>query len=516
MKLIQTSRSEAITITLVSLQLLLLASIFVAPVFGNESLSDNNKSMNENVKSLSKTEFFSNNNTTTTVNPFTNRTTLHITNFGMWAPYQLPLEFIKNITEQKNAINAILKQGYNEYYFTMTDFRSKAARSMTENLLQSADGTKLKIIIILLPPSEAGPKGNFDWNGWIEYLNLLKTKYPSSLDGFVIDDFNLSNDSAHANKGKGNNDNSHNHAKDGNNENNRVPKENVNFMLKSKLEEALQKKRKDLHFYPVLYFEGFKTNDVKRHYYNNTDGIVLASTNYYNVTDLAHNLKVFSKVFNDKPIRYVVYTARTSNYIDNSPPSDRLILSTLSIANESGLVKGVIIWRNTNSPVIRDYLSNMNNTEYISLVSMMEKLQIKDENSSSSYGLYNPPPISPKQEEEQQNLKNSSTPRLGIITFDLSPSLAEDMRLPIKSKGAAVQSVIPGSPAYNAGLKGTILDVDKSGYLIRRGDVIISVDGHKVNGAVDIVKQMKKKHLGDLLSLVVNRNGQILNMVAKL
>ena len=68
-------------------------------------------------------------------------------------------------------------------------------------------------------------------------------------------------------------------------------------------------------------------------------------------------------MFNDKPIRYVVYTARTSNYIDNSPPSDRLILSTLSIANESGLVKGVIIWRNTNSPVIRDYLSNMNNTE---------------------------------------------------------------------------------------------------------------------------------------------------------
>jgi PDZ domain-containing protein len=516
MKLIQTSRSKRITITLVSVQLLLLASIFIAPVLGNDSLSDNIKSVNKNVKSLSATEFFSNKSTTTTVNPFTNETTMPITHFGMWAPYRLPLESIKNITEQKNAINAILKQGYNEYYFAMGDFKSKAARSMTENLLQSADGTNLKIIIILLPPSEAGPKGNFDWNGWIEYLNLLKTKYPSSLDGFVIDDFNLSNDSAHANKGKGNNDNSHNHAKDGNNENNRVPKENVNFMLKSKLEEALQKKRKDLHFYPVLYFEGFKTNDVKRHYYNNSDGIVLASTNYYNVTDLAHNLKVFSKVFNDKPIRYVVYTARTSNYIDNSPPSDRLILSTLSIANESGLVKGVIIWRNTNSPVIRDYLSNMNNTEYISLVSMMEKLQIKDENSNSSYGLYNPPPISPKQEEEQQNLKNSSTPRLGISTFDLSPSLAEDMRLPIKSKGAAIQSVIPGSPAYIAGLKGTILDVDKSGYLIRRGDVIISVDGHKVNGAVDIVKQMKKKHLGDLLSLVVNRNGQILNMVAKL
>ena len=545
MKLIQISKSKTITITLVSLQLLLLASIFVAPVLGYESLFDGNKRINKNVKSLSETEFFSNNNTTGTVSPFTNQTTMPITNFGMWAPYQLPLESIKNITEQKNAVNAILKQGYNEYYFTMADFRSKAARSLTENLLQSADGTKLKIIIILLPPSEAGPKGNFDWNGWIKYLNLLKTKYPSSLDGFVIDDFNLSNDSAHANKGKGNNDNSHNHSKDSNNENNRVPKENVSFMLKSKLEEALQKKRKDLHFYPVLYFEGFKTNDVKRHYYNNTDGIVLASTNYYNVTDLDHNLKVFSKVFNDKPIRYVVYSARTSNYIDNSPPSDRLILSTLSIANESDLVKGVIIWRNTNSPVIRDYLSNMNNTEYISLVSMMEKLQLKDENSSNAYGLYTPPPISPKLEEDQQNLKNSSnqdkndennsdhnkiksspssqlsssipsTPRLGISTFDLTPSIAEDMKLPIKSKGAVVQAVIPGSPAYNAGLKGSILDVDKSGYLIRRGDVIISVDGHKVNGAVDIVKQMKKKHLGDLLNLVVDRNAQILNVATKL
>jgi hypothetical protein len=561
MALIQTSKIKTITITLILLQFLLLASIFIAPVFGNGLLSDynnNNKSMNENVKSLSKTEFFSNNNTMTTIVPFTNQSTMpaieKITSFGSWAPYQIPLESIKNIAEQKNVINAILKQGYNEYYFPMIDFKSKATRSMTENLLQSANGTKLKIIIILLPPSEAGPKGNFNWNGWIEYLNFLKTKYPSSLDGFVIDDFNLFNNSVHANKVKGNNhDDSHSHsdAHDRNeNKNKKAPKETVTFMLKSKLEEALQKRRKDLHFYPVLYFEGVKTNDVKRHFYNNTDGIILASTNYYNVTDLDHNLKVLSKVFNNKPIRYVVYTNRTSNFIDSSPPSDRLVLSTLSIANESGVVKGVIIWRNTNSPVIRDYLSNRNNTEYMSFVSMMGKLQLKDENSSNAYGLYNPPPpISPtKQQEQQQNSTNHhhnndkhkneknnsdhinnvklsssqpsssipSAPRLGISTSDLTPSLAEDMGLPKKTKGAAVQSVILGSPAYNAGLKGTILDVDESGYLIRRGDVITSVDGHKVNGVEDMVKQMKKKHLGDLLSLVVSRNGQILNMMAKL
>jgi hypothetical protein len=458
--------------------------------------------------------------------------------FGMWAPYQQPLESIENTTEQKKAIDAIVKQGYSEYYFALSDFKSKLETSMTENLLQSADGSKLKIIIILLPPSEAGPKGNFDWNGWIEYLNSLKTRHPSSLDGFVIDDFNIFNNGVHTNK-QNNKDSNKNHhdaiyaIK--------FPKENVSFMIKSNLEEALQKKRQDLHFYPLLYFEGIKTNDVKRHFYNNTDGIILASTDYYNVTELAHNLNVFSKVFNNKPIRYVVYTARTSTYINQnySPPSDRLILSTLSIANKSGVVKGIIVWRNTNSPVIRDYLSNMNDTGYLSVVSMMERLQIKDENISNRYGVYNPFTVS-TQQEEQQSVKNnnhpdsgrgtykkntedhnnivssSPPPRLGISTIDLTPAVAEDMRLPRNYKGAVVQSVIVGSPAYKAGIRGTTLDVDQNGYLIRKGDVIISVDGHKINGAKDILRQMKKKQLGDMLTLTIYTNGQIMNLNAKL
>src|SRR5690242_1724258 len=339
-------------------------------------------------------------------NAFSPNESTKIRSFGMWAPYQVPLESIKNKTEQIDAINAILKQGYSDYYFAPGDFKSNMAVSTTENLLQSADGTKLKIVIILLPPSEAGPKGNYDWNGWIEYLNSLKAKHPLSLDGFVIDDFNLFSNIQHIRK---NNANGNNHNDANNNNIIKFPKENVDFMLKSNFEEALQKKRKDLHFYPLLYFEGVKTNDVKRRYYNNTDGIVLASTDYYNVTELAHNLNVFSKVFNNKPIRYVVYTARTSKYIDQnySPPSDRLILSTLAIANKSGVVKGIVVWRNTNSHVISDYLSNLNNTEYISFVSMMERLQTKDENSSSSrYGIYNqsiPPTI---QQEQQQFLKN--------------------------------------------------------------------------------------------------------------
>ena len=59
-----------------------------------------------------------------------------------------------------------------------------------------------------------------------------------------------------------------------NSNNNKTMKENIKPLSglifsnnnTSKLEEALQKKRKDLHFYPILYFEGVKTNDVKRDY----------------------------------------------------------------------------------------------------------------------------------------------------------------------------------------------------------------------------------------------------------
>ena len=98
-------RMKTITISVISLQFILLASIIV-PVLGKELLSNNidsNKSMKKNVKSLSVTEFFNNNTRRTTVIPFTNQSTTpitKITNFGMWTPYQLPLESIKNITEQ--------------------------------------------------------------------------------------------------------------------------------------------------------------------------------------------------------------------------------------------------------------------------------------------------------------------------------------------------------------------------------------------------------------------------------
>lgn len=72
----------------------------------------------------------------------------------------------------------------------MNNFEDPKSLKMTDDLLETANKTNLKIIIILLPPSEGGPDTSYDWKGWIKYFNSLEKKYPRSFEGFTIDDFN--------------------------------------------------------------------------------------------------------------------------------------------------------------------------------------------------------------------------------------------------------------------------------------------------------------------------------------
>jgi len=275
---------------------------------------------------------------------------------GAWAPYQIPLEEIQDTRQQERAIKALLEKGFNEYYFVMTDFNDSNAREITEKLLRSADNTRLKIVIILLPPSEAGPNGNYDWEGWIDYFNDLEDEH-ESFKGFTIDDFNwisTRNDTKFVN--------------------------NIDYMTYSDLYEALNEKREDVHFYPVIYFEGKETNTVITEYSKFTDGIIAASACYYNITNLEKDLSTFSEIFDDKPIRYVVYPTMTYNYSrqNYNPPSDRLIMATLSIASKAA--DGILIWRKIDNHVVEDYLSSHHDdAKYLSKISMMERLQIRDE-----------------------------------------------------------------------------------------------------------------------------------------
>ena len=52
-------------------------------------------------------------------------------------------------------------------------------------------------------------------------------------------------------------------------------------------------------------------------------------------------------------------------------------MATLSIASESA--DGILIWRKIDSPVVEEYLSRLKDPEYLTRISIMEKLQIKDE-----------------------------------------------------------------------------------------------------------------------------------------
>jgi hypothetical protein len=276
------------------------------------------------------------------------------TDIGAWDPYQMPLEELQG-SKQEKAIKSLLEQGFSEYYFVMNDFNDSKAKRAIEKLLKSSDKTDLKILIILLPRSEGGPDGNYDWDGWIDYFNDLKDEH-RSFKGFTIDDFNWISTRNDTKFWK-----------------------NIDYMKYSNLSKALYEKREDVQFYPVIYFEGEETNTVISEYSRFIDGIILASSCYYNITNLEKDLLTFARIFDSEPIRYVVYPTITYNYSrqNYNLPSDRLVMATLSIATK--VADGILLWREIDSHVVEDYLSNHDDHKYLSKISKIEKLQIRDE-----------------------------------------------------------------------------------------------------------------------------------------
>src|SRR5438105_10443377 len=142
----------------------------------------------------------------------------------------------------------------------MRDFNNASETKDTEELLNSADKTNLKITIILLPPSEVDNYGpyrhaNYDWKGWIIYFNSLKERHHSSFLGFAIDDFNSLTAIRRL-----------------------YVMNNMYLMTSSNLSGALYYKRNDIQFYPVMYLEtgGFET--LKRNYDKFLAGIILVNT----------------------------------------------------------------------------------------------------------------------------------------------------------------------------------------------------------------------------------------------
>lgn len=277
---------------------------------------------------------------------------------GAYVPDRMHLEDM-NGSDQTRAIWKFLEQGFDEYYFVMHNFVDANEVESTERLLNAADNTQLKIVIILLPPSEGGHISNYDWKGWISYFNGLKTRHPSSFSGFAIDDFNWISTRNDTKFWK-----------------------NIDFMLYSNFTDALKSKGSDVKFYPVVYFEGLQNDVVANEYGKFIDTVVLVSASYYNISKLERNLSEFKQMFAGKPTRYIVYPTITYNYTRQGydPPSDRLVMATLSIATR--LVDGIIIWHKIDSHLVQDYLNYRENTSYLDEIYVMERLQIADEKNT--------------------------------------------------------------------------------------------------------------------------------------
>ncbi len=284
---------------------------------------------------------------------------------GAYIPDSMHLEDM-NDTAQTPAIREFLRQGFHEYFFVMDNFKDTNEAGSTERLLDAADSTELKIIIILLPPSEGGPMTTYDWKGWINYFNELKVRHPSSFSGFAIDDFNWISTRNDAKFWR-----------------------NIDFMEYTNLTEALEVKRNDVRFYPVVYFEGLGLDLIANEYSKFIDTLVLVSASYYNVSNLERNLSGFKEIFPDKPTRYIVYPTITYNYTRQGyePPSDRLVMSTLSVATR--LVDGLIIWHKIDSPIVQDYLNYRNDTNYMDAIHVMEQLQVSGEKNMLVQGASN-------------------------------------------------------------------------------------------------------------------------------
>jgi hypothetical protein len=266
----------------------------------------------------------------------------NITSIGAWAPSQYPLNDLQNI-EQINAIGQLIHQGFDEYYFVMRDYTNGTETRETEALLNSADKTDLKIFVILLPPSEGGTQANYNWKGWVNYFNHLKSKH-RSFEGFVMDDFNATSG-----------------------ERRTYMMNNIYIMKLSGLEDALKYKREDVEFYPVMYLEnsGFKT--LKNKYNPYMTGVLLVSTEYQNVSTLAENTKTVLEMFHEdtevpKSFKYIIYPFKSGD----TRPTDHLIAQTISITSK--IVDGLIFYVYTEHPIIQNFLRNGSQYELTGII----------------------------------------------------------------------------------------------------------------------------------------------------
>jgi S1-C subfamily serine protease len=108
-------------------------------------------------------------------------------------------------------------------------------------------------------------------------------------------------------------------------------------------------------------------------------------------------------------------------------------------------------------------------------------------------------------------------PWIGITGKDIDPDLAGALELK-QAKGFMIITVVDGSPADKAGLKGVSMTVEVGGkeYPVD-GDIIISVDDKEVRKISDILIHLQReKSVGDEMIVGILRDGEFLHITLEL
>jgi S1-C subfamily serine protease len=104
-----------------------------------------------------------------------------------------------------------------------------------------------------------------------------------------------------------------------------------------------------------------------------------------------------------------------------------------------------------------------------------------------------------------QLIKNGAVvrPKLGIVPFNVRNL---QIRLPI-SEGVGIYQVYPNSSAAAAGLRGLEQTPDGD---VALGDIIVGIDGEKVNNGDDLFRILDKHQFNDVVQVEVFRdNGRV-------
>jgi serine protease Do len=101
-------------------------------------------------------------------------------------------------------------------------------------------------------------------------------------------------------------------------------------------------------------------------------------------------------------------------------------------------------------------------------------------------------------------------PWLGISGTSLGFELAEAMGFEPDQRGVLVVDVVTGSPADEAGLRGSDRQVELEGQQVRiGGDVIVAIDGQSVKEFDDLITYLvRNKSVGETITLTIIHQGQ--------